>query len=446
MGFTFADVVNAIPQQHREKYVSVLLGSQVQLHERFSSIRQGTTFVSAAGVVSWQKKRRACNDPKGFVYITKSVKTIGSGRKVKYPEEEEFIRNAISKAWETGNPLSRVRSYDLLASEFGLQTMRPWTKQMDIATGFISNSLSQWLMRALDRFGYSVRKESISQSVPTNWLPLAIETCQSIRCTMAEAGVTRLVNMDEMFLNFNPKDTHLIVPVNTKRVGANRKEDEKKGCTVVVSCEMFESKIMAPFVVMDGKPASYLSRRYKEWDGDAVVNFQVKHWMDNSTALVYLNWLVSCFPGEKVGLIWDHAAAHKSNDVLIQAADLGIIVAFIPAGMTSILQVCDLVLNKPLKAAFKRRYCSWKMRSDPGPGGKYKVNRDDVLVWIEDAAKEVSRNLLVDRSIAAAFRKYGQDPRSDDTTELLEGLRSLQANRIYASLLENQAALDLNEL
>jgi hypothetical protein len=30
-GFTFADVVNAIPQQHREKYVSVLLGSQVQL-------------------------------------------------------------------------------------------------------------------------------------------------------------------------------------------------------------------------------------------------------------------------------------------------------------------------------------------------------------------------------------------------------------------------------
>jgi hypothetical protein len=160
-GFTFADVVNAIPQQHREKYVSILLGSQVQLHERFSSIRQGTTFVSAAGVVSWQKKRRACNDPKGFVYTTESVKTIGSGRKLKYPEEEEFIRNAISKAWETGNPLSRVRCYDLLASKFGLQTMRPWTKQMDIGTGFISNSPSQWLMRPLDRLGYSVRKEPI---------------------------------------------------------------------------------------------------------------------------------------------------------------------------------------------------------------------------------------------------------------------------------------------
>jgi hypothetical protein len=88
-GFTFADVVNAIPQQHREKYGSVLLGSQVQLPERFSNIRQGTHFVSAAGVISWQKTRRASNNNKGFVYITKSAKTIGSGRKAKYPEEEE---------------------------------------------------------------------------------------------------------------------------------------------------------------------------------------------------------------------------------------------------------------------------------------------------------------------------------------------------------------------
>ncbi len=32
-------------------------------------LRQGTHFVSAAGVVSWQKKRRASNNTKSFVYI-----------------------------------------------------------------------------------------------------------------------------------------------------------------------------------------------------------------------------------------------------------------------------------------------------------------------------------------------------------------------------------------
>ena len=49
---------------------------------------------------------------------------------------------------------------------------------------------------------------------------------------MRNAGVTRLVNADEMFLQFYPKESQLIAPSNVKRVGSNRSEDEKKGCTV----------------------------------------------------------------------------------------------------------------------------------------------------------------------------------------------------------------------
>ena len=445
VGFEFSDVAHAIPELYRSKYTHVPASSKVCLSDRFKCQHKDKTFVSAAGEESRQMKRKVAKYNDDIVYVTKAAKTVGSGRKIKYPEEEAFLQNAIAYAWETGNPMSRARCYDLLASEFGLDTARPWTDKMRIGSGFISPTLSQWIVRVLVRCGYSVRKESISQSVSTNWLSVAVETSNSIRSTMSKAGVTRLVNMDEMFLNFYPKENHLIVPTNTKRVGANRKEDEKKGCTVVVSCEMFDSKILPPFVVMDGKPDGYLSRRYADWEGEAVVKFQAKHWMDNATALTYLDWLHSCFPNEKIGLIWDHAAAHKSDQILLHAREIGITVAFIPAGMTSILQVCDLVINKPLKAAFKRRYCAFKMRSDPGPGGKYKVERDDVLVWIEEATKELSRKLLVDRSIAGAFKKYGQDPRCEDIAELMDGLQCLQENRIYASLLENQAALDLEE-
>jgi len=126
--------------------------------------------------------------------------------------------------------------------------------------------------------------------------------------------------------------------------------------------------------------------------------------MDAHGAAKYLTWLHDCYPGETIGLIWDHAAAHKADDVLVHAKEIGIVVAFIPAGLTSILQICDLVLNKPLKLAFKKRYGMFKMRADPGPGGNYKVDRDDVLVWLEEAAEEVSKQQRAAKGIASAFR------------------------------------------
>ena len=118
-----------------------------------------------------------------------------------------------------------------------------------------------------------MRKESISQTVPLNWTTIALEACGIIRETMATENVTRLVNMDEMFLNFYPKEFHLIAPINSKRVGSNRGEDAKKGCTVAVACEMFESRLLAPFIIMDGTLDGYLARRYANWQGMSVVKF-----------------------------------------------------------------------------------------------------------------------------------------------------------------------------
>ena len=48
----------------------------------------------------------------------------------------------------------------------------------------------------------------------------------------------------------------------------------------------------------------------------------------------FLRWLKSKYPGEKIGLIWDRAAAHISSEVLDCAKELGIIVELLYAGMT----------------------------------------------------------------------------------------------------------------
>ena len=54
-----------------------------------------------------------------MTYILQTTKTVGSGRKVKYPEQEEFVIANVVLIWETGNPLSKAAAYDLLISEFG---------------------------------------------------------------------------------------------------------------------------------------------------------------------------------------------------------------------------------------------------------------------------------------------------------------------------------------
>lgn len=438
--FTFADIIDHIPLTHKHLFAQVPATSQLQLPDRYMTTNHSSGYISSFGPGSRQGKRKAAQKGTGSVYITKKSKSIGSGRLIKYVQETKYLHDSVILAWETGSPLTRTACYLMLIAKFGA-TQSEWSQQMKATSGEISPSLSQWLTRTLERIGFSVRKESISQSVPLNWMTIAFESCGIIRDTMRAASVTRLVNMDEMFINFYPKEKNLIAPINSKRVGSNRKEDSKKGCTVVVACEMFASQVIAPFVIMDGKPDGYLARRYSSWEGPSSVHFQENHWMDKNHAIMYLDWLKLCFPDDKIGLIWDHAAAHKSLEVLQHASTLDISVAFVPAGLTSVIQICDQIANKPLKQAFKRMYCAHKLRTDPGPGNKYSVHRDDILNWIEDATRDF--NEKQGESIASAFEMFGQDHRAGTNDKLTNYLISLRHNSIYGSLLDNQIALDM---
>ena len=109
--------------------------------------------------------------------------------------------------------------------------------------------------------------------------------------------------------------------------------------------------------------------------------------MDKYGCCTYLAYLASCYPDEKVCLICDAASSHLLDQVKEKAADLNIALGGIPPGCTSLIQLCDLIANKPIKQAFKTRYVSWKITSDPGPEGKYKVDRKDVVSSLDNRSK-----------------------------------------------------------
>ncbi len=119
-----------------------------------------------------------------------------------------------------------------------------------------------------------------------------------------------------------------------------------------------------------------------------------------------------------------------------KAGELDIILEGIPPRCTSMLQICDLIVNKPLKQAFKKRYTSWEIRSDPGPGKKYKVNRKDVLCWLEEAHEELEE-MNDNYAVSKSFVANGQDPRYHDQSVLLAHLATFEENGVYKSLLLN---------
>ena len=158
-----------------------------------------------------------------------------------------------------------------------------------------------------------------------------------------------------------------------------------------------------------------LQKKYNNWDGPSCIRFQESHWMDKPTAIDYLDFIRECFPHDVIGLVWDSASIHISDDVLTHAKNIGIVIETIPAGMTSIIQVCDLLCNKPIKQYFKRRYQAWKMRQNIPAGNKYKVKREDVISWLELNILEFNERHNESRSIESMFCSIGHDFRVRDS-------------------------------
>jgi hypothetical protein len=451
--FKLRDVFDNIPLESRRYFDATTLDMNVVVSIPIKYLTvNGKRFATGKSVPgsSRQKVAKRSSKSSSIVYIRENTRTVGSGRKVKYPVEEEFLISSISAAWEVGNPLSRPEIYLELMREVGnsdgqFLPATEFATAMSLNSGSISSSLSQWVKRRLEGNNWSLRKESVSQKVPEDWFRLALSACETIRASLKDCDV--IINADEVFMNFYPRETTYVVPTGTKRVGSNVASDAKKACTLMVSCEMFSSMVLPPFIVMTGMHEGTLARRYTSWrddGGEARVCFQPSHWMDIPTAKKYIDFLLDLFPGKKIGLIWDAASSHICQGLKDYTSLKDLVIGYIPAGLTSVLQVCDLYSNAPLKSDVKKRFLRWKISQVVRPGGKYKVDRKQVIHWIEDAIQHLNETQANERKVEYMFGRLGQDPRLNNDELFLAHLHKLEENEIYKSLLDGQRAEDLD--
>jgi hypothetical protein len=453
------DGVNFLPMPHsvQDEWKASLQQATSKLSQttmsRFCIVGEKTVSVQKMASLSKTKSEK-------FAFINKGTHRIaldrekGLGRRVKYVMEEAALDNYLETRWEQGNAAT--------IEEINMKMRHMYGKgSTEFSKVVVGNPerLRKWIARAMERppKRWSNRKLSVCQAIPENWKEVARRDAKHIRDTFIAEGVEAEIAVDETFVLFHSTSDRVVAPKGAKRIAsATPVDNDKLGLTVVVAAERRSSQLLPPFVIGAGTVGGDL---FREWSAykKSVFTFNPSHWMTQETAIMFLTFLVTLFPSKTIGVIWDRARCHYGTSLNEwvsvynqKHSHARIVIVFIEAGMTAIMQVGDLCINKPLKQHIKSAY--YRFRDElfndaekcPKPGDKIKVPREKVLGFIEEAYDHINKSNLANRWIAHGFRICGQDPYFGDLSDFDAHLMSLEENEIYSLMIKGNKALDLS--
>lgn len=246
----------------------------------------------------------------------------------------------------------------------------------------------------------------------------------------------------------------VIGPTGEKRIGAAAQIDDKAGCTVLPTMDMTASRLLAPMIIFTGVFGATLMKKWQSYT-ESLVMFTEKHWMTAETFILYVAWLMDHFKGKRIGLIIDYAPSHCNAEMNKWINQLNeehavnntrIFIEWIDKGLTSVYQPGDISINKPLKDKIREsyhQYVSAIASENFQAGQKIKVSRETLLGFIEKAFASINQDQKRSHSIYKSFRMCGLNPWDDQLEYFTQHLDSLEKNKLYATLLKNQEALQL---
>ena len=180
----------------------------------------------------------------------KTMRRPGGGRPKKWTNLETFIDQKVRHYWECGAPITSEQLHLLVQQHL---TNSNDNEAVKLFVNGKRNTLTKFISRTLRRNNWSIRKITISQSVPVDWRKKAEQNSARIRAKFRAEDVDVVVNADETFLLFHPFGDKLLAPTGIKRVGsAVQVDNEKWGATVMIACEYRTSSILPPMIIFTG--------------------------------------------------------------------------------------------------------------------------------------------------------------------------------------------------
>ena len=373
----------------------------------------------------------------------------------KYVEVQKFICEIVTTRWNMGMPIPKEDLRRLLLVEAKSENWEAWMDTYANGTFEAQKKLTVFLHRAIGKMGFSVRKTTVSQKIPEDWRRLSELGAKRVRERFRDADVDVVLAADETFIRFHETSGIVIAPQGEKRIGAAAQIDDKAGCTVLPTLDMTASRLLAPMVIFNGVFGATLMKKWQSYT-DSLVMFTEKHWMTTETFILYVAWLMEHFKGKRIGLIIDYAPSHSNGDMDRWIDQLNkehavhntkIFIEWIDKGLTSVYQPGDIAINKPLKDKIRESYhqhISGIASQNFRAGQRIKISRETLIGFIEEAFVFINKDQKRSKSIYKSFRMCGLNPWDDQMEHFTRHLDSLEDNKLYATLLKNQEALQLN--
>ena len=102
-----------------------------------------------------------------YVFIGNNTqRRDGAGRKKKWNDLETFIVETVQRSWECGAPMTPEQLQHVVMQHVKKENN---TRAVDQFVNGKRNTFNKFIQRVLKRNNFSVRKMTISQSVPVDW-------------------------------------------------------------------------------------------------------------------------------------------------------------------------------------------------------------------------------------------------------------------------------------
>ena len=115
-----------------------------------------------------------------------------------------------------------------------------------------SKKIPVFLNRSLEYCQFINRCSSVSQKIPPNWKELSIAGACRVRKLFKEEDVDVILSADGTFLRFHKCTNKVLAPKGVKRVGVALSVNEKNGCSVMITLDMFLNEVLPPFIIFTG--------------------------------------------------------------------------------------------------------------------------------------------------------------------------------------------------
>uniref|UniRef100_K7FJ94 HTH CENPB-type domain-containing protein n=1 Tax=Pelodiscus sinensis TaxID=13735 RepID=K7FJ94_PELSI len=218
-----------------------------------------------------------------------------------------------------------------------------------------------WGNRFMNHHGLSVQcRTTITQKLPMNSDTKVLQFQKFIRKLHKQHcyNLSLMGNADQTPLHFDNPDNRMLESKSAKTISIATTGYEKSRFKVMLAC-MADGTKVPPYTVFKCKtmPKNVI------FPNTVHVHVHPKGWIDEA---LMLNWLQTVWAKQLGGLmrkrsliVLDAFPCHRMPSIKKRLQQYKTDLAIIPGGMTKMLQLFDVIINKPMKDVLCRKRNTW---------------------------------------------------------------------------------------